>query len=151
MVKLTNICGREAFLFREKKFNISHSGSFITVTFSDTEIGLDIEKCANFDISAIIDFLHVQEKKFTIDANNSCDAFFKVWTRKEAYIKAKGIGIIEGLNHENCLESSAGIEEKRFLTSLPIAADYKLAVYSQIPNSQINQLELDPLYFITNE
>lgn len=130
-----------------KKFNISHSGSFVTVVFSEKEIGLDIEKCADFDIASVIDYFHLQEKKFIVDADNSRDAFFTVWTRKEAYLKAKGVGIIEGLNHENCLESSVGIEEKWFLTSLPIAADYKLAVCSQIQNSQINQLELDPTIF----
>jgi 4'-phosphopantetheinyl transferase len=133
------------------KFNISHSGSFVTVAFSDKEIGIDIEKYAEFDVSAVADYLHLQEKKFIVDSNNSCDAFFTVWTRKEAYLKAKGIGIIEGLNNENCLESSIGLEEKWFLTSLPIVADYKLALCSQIPNSQINQLELDPATLFYNE
>jgi 4'-phosphopantetheinyl transferase len=141
--------GGKPFYSGGKKFNISHSGSFVTVAFSDKEIGLDIEKCADFDISAVFEYLHVQEKKFIVDSNNSCDAFFTVWTRKEAYLKAKGIGIVEGLNHENCLEPSIGFEEKWFLTSLSIVEDYKLALCSQILNSQINQLELDPTIFFS--
>lgn len=130
-----------------KKFNISHSGSFVTVAFSDKEIGIDIEKCSDFDVSMVLDYLHIQEKKFIVNATDSRDAFFTVWTRKEAYLKAKGIGITEGLNHENCLESSIGFEDKWFVSSLSIATDYKLALCSQIPNVQINKLELDPTLF----
>jgi 4'-phosphopantetheinyl transferase len=139
--------GGKPFYSGEKKFNISHSGSLVTVAFSDNEIGLDIEKCVDFDITGVIDYLHDQEKKFITDANNSSDAFFTVWTRKEAYLKAKGVGIVEGLNHENCLESSIGFEKKWFLTSLSIVEHYKLAICSQTPNSQINQLKLDPTEF----
>jgi 4'-phosphopantetheinyl transferase len=134
-----------------KKFNISHSGSFVAVAFSDNEIGLDIEICTDFDITTVIDYLHVKEKKFIADSNNPCDAFFTVWTRKEAYLKAKGIGIVEGLNHENCLEPSIGLDEKWFLTSLSIIEQYKLAICSQIPNSQITQYKLDPTIFFNNE
>jgi 4'-phosphopantetheinyl transferase len=134
-----------------KKFNISHSGSIVAVAFSDNEIGLDIEKCADFDTTAVLEYFHAEEKKFIADSTNPGDAFFTVWTRKEAYLKAKGIGIVEGLNHENCLESSIGLEEKWFLTSLSIVEDYKIALCSQIPNSQINQLKLDPTIFIYNE
>jgi 4'-phosphopantetheinyl transferase len=141
--------GGKPFYTGGKKFNISHSGSFVTVAFSDGEIGLDIEKCTDFDITAVVDYLHVHEKKFIADSNNPSDAFFTVWTRKEAYLKAKGVGIIEGLNHENCLESSIGFEERWFLTSLSFVEHYKLAVCSQIPNSQINQLELDPTIFFS--
>lgn len=139
--------GGKPFYSGGKKFNISHSGSFVTVAFSDNEIGLDIEKCVDFDIDAIVDNLHEQEKKFIADADNTSDAFFTVWTRKEAYLKAKGVGIIEGLNHENCLEPSIGFEEKWFLTSLSIVENYKVALCSQIINSQINHLELDPTIF----
>jgi 4'-phosphopantetheinyl transferase len=141
--------GGKPFYSGGKKFNISHSGSFVTVAFSDKEIGLDIERCTDFDIAAAIDYLHVQEQKFITDANNSSDAFFTVWTRKEAYLKAKGVGIVEGLNHENCLEPSIGFEEKWFLTSLSIIEHYKLAICSQIPDSQINQLKLDPNTFFS--
>ncbi|MCC9019513.1 MULTISPECIES: 4'-phosphopantetheinyl transferase superfamily protein [Flavobacterium] len=139
--------GGKPFYSGGKKFNISHSGSFVTVAFSDKEIGIDIEKCSDFDISTVLDYLHVQEKEFILDANDSSDAFFTVWTRKEAYLKAKGIGIVEGLHHENCLEPSIGFENKWFTTSLSIAANYKLALCSQIPNIQINKLELDPTLF----
>ena len=139
--------GGKPFYSGGKKFNISHSGSFVTVAFSDNEIGLDIEKCVDFDIDAVVDNLHVQEQKFIADADNSSDAFFTVWTRKEAYLKAKGVGIIQGLNHENCLEPSIGFEEKWFLTSLSIVENYKVALCSQKPNSRINQLELDPAIF----
>jgi len=139
--------GGKPFYSGGKKFNISHSGSFVTVAFSDYEIGLDIEECVDFDIDAIIDNLHEQEMKFIAGADNSSDAFFTVWTRKEAYLKAKGVGIIEGLNHDNCLESSIGFEEKWYLTSLSIVENYKVALCSQKINSHINQLEIDPTIF----
>jgi 4'-phosphopantetheinyl transferase len=133
-----------------KKFSISHSGCLVAVAFCDTEIGIDIEKCANIDIPAMIDYFHIQEKKFITDSDDTRDAFFTVWTRKEAYLKAKGIGIVEGLNRENCLEPSIGIKDRWFLRSLSIANHYKLAVCSQIRNIELNQLQLHPTILLSS-
>lgn len=126
-----------------KEFNISHSGDFVAVAFSDEKVGLDIEKCTEFDIDAITDYLHEDEKKYIHAAKNVSDAFFTVWTRKEAYLKAKGIGIVQGLNKENCLQYCVETSEKWFLTSLAMIPNYKLAICSKTKQVNIEKRELN--------
>ncbi|MFT5822320.1 MAG: 4'-phosphopantetheinyl transferase [Crocinitomix sp.] len=126
-----------------KEFNISHSGDFVAVAFSDEKVGIDIEKCAEFDIDAITDYLHVDEKKYIHASKNVSDAFFTVWTRKEAYLKARGIGIVQGLNNENCLQSCIETSETWFLTSLALIPNYKLALCSKMAQTNIEKRELN--------
>jgi 4'-phosphopantetheinyl transferase len=131
-----------------KRFNISHSGNVAAVAFSEFEVGIDIEKCVHIDITPLIAFLHEEERGYINDFGNSSDAFYRVWTRKEAYLKAKGIGIVEGLNIENCLQDNLGYDNEWFLTSLPIVPNYELAVCSQISTPTINILKLEASNFL---
>lgn len=131
-----------------KKFNISHSGDYVLAAFSDEEIGVDIEQLGEIDTAAIADFLHPLETKFIEEATDSQDAFYKVWTRKEAYLKARGIGIVQGLNRENCLEPYVDHEETWFLTCLNFLPKYKLALCTQTPNSSVAKLKLESSKFL---
>lgn len=139
--------GKPYYNNRSKKFSISHSGNYVAVAFSDQEIGTDMEMLTNFDIMSAISYLHPREAECIESALNSEDAFFKVWTRKEAYLKAIGRGILDGLNNENCLQDEITHEEKWYLHSLSLISDYQIALCTQIPNCQINTRELFPLEF----
>jgi 4'-phosphopantetheinyl transferase len=130
-----------------KKFSISHSGDFVAVAFSDREIGTDIERITNFDITTVLSYLHPDEVEYIESASNSGDLFFKIWTRKEAYLKAIGKGIIDGLNNENCLQDQLTHKEKWYLRSLSLISNYQIALCTQIPNCQINTRELFPVEF----
>ena len=130
-----------------KKFSISHSGDYVTVAFSDQEIGTDIEKLTNFDIMTVLSYLHPKEAECIENTSYSEDAFFKIWTRKEAYLKAIGRGIIDGLSNENCLLDELTYKEKWYLHSLPLFSNYKMAICTQIPNCQISTRELFTVEF----
>lgn len=77
-------------------FNISHSGNMAACVFSDKEIGLDIEKVDVPDFK-------VAEKYFTENEKNYIQlhpspvlknqAFYKIWTLKESFVKATGKGL----------------------------------------------------------
>jgi 4'-phosphopantetheinyl transferase len=129
------------------KFNISHSEDYVTVAFSDMEIGNDIEKVTDFDITAVASYLHPLETKYIENASSSENAFFKVWTRKEAYLKAIGKGIIDGLNNENCLQDELIHKGKWYIYSLSIISKYKMALCTQNSGCQINIRELFPNEF----
>jgi 4'-phosphopantetheinyl transferase len=130
-----------------KKFSISHSGNYVIVAFSDQETGADIERLANFDIMSVLSYLHPKEKEYIENASDSENAFFKIWTRKEAYLKAIGKGIIDGLNNENCLQDQLTQKEKWYLHSISIISNYQIALCTKIPNCQINIHELFPVEF----
>ena len=79
-------------------FNVSHSGNFSVIGFfKGAEIGVDIEECKNdFDVLEIAqNFFSKKEIEALnqIPENQRERAFFRCWTRKEAFIKAEGSGL----------------------------------------------------------
>jgi 4'-phosphopantetheinyl transferase len=81
------------------KFNYSHSGDYIIYAFTtDNEIGVDIEEIK--DISEIDELsrTHFSDEELSIyfeleNPDEKKQLFYKIWTRKEALLKAEGSGI----------------------------------------------------------
>ncbi|HWY21016.1 MAG TPA: 4'-phosphopantetheinyl transferase superfamily protein [Candidatus Acidoferrum sp.] len=79
-------------------FNLSHSGETALFAFTrGREIGVDVEQLRHdFDLEAIARrFFSLQERNqlAALPADEKIEAFFRCWTRKEAYIKATGDGL----------------------------------------------------------
>jgi 4'-phosphopantetheinyl transferase len=80
------------------QFNISHSRDLILLAFArDLEVGVDIEfvreDLANQEIAERF-FSRVEIDDLTsLPKSLQIAAFFACWTRKEAFIKAKGMGL----------------------------------------------------------
>ncbi|WOD43237.1 4'-phosphopantetheinyl transferase family protein [Hwangdonia lutea] len=80
------------------KFNISHSGDLIVLSFvKEFDIGVDIEKVkADFDIFEIAaNFFSDLEIKTLkkVPKDKQVEYFYRCWTRKESFIKAKAMGL----------------------------------------------------------
>jgi 4'-phosphopantetheinyl transferase len=88
-----------------KSFNISHSGNFVVLCFSDDSlVGIDIEKKDyTVDIESLCSFFCDTEIRMIKQASNKIDFFYNIWVRKEAVLKAIGIGIVDGLNKFHCI------------------------------------------------
>ncbi len=98
-------------------FNVSHSGGVALMAFTRVrEIGVDIEHLRpDVDLESIAGrfFSAEEQKQFSaLSAEDKGEAFFRCWTRKEAYIKATGDGLSLPLNQfdvaltptrDNCL------------------------------------------------
>lgn len=85
------------------RFNVSHSGEQVLYGISwGREIGVDIERVRPFKTARqIVDkyFSDYERKEFYCVPDQLKDeAFFACWTRKEAYIKAQGMGLSLPLN-----------------------------------------------------
>jgi 4'-phosphopantetheinyl transferase len=79
-------------------FNVSHSGGIALLAFTRRrEIGVDVEEVRrDFDVEAIAQRFfsaHEQKQLATLPNEKKFEAFFRCWTRKEAYIKATGEGL----------------------------------------------------------
>lgn len=84
-------------------FNISHSKDLIALIISDKECGIDIEyinQDAPLNISNKI--LSDNELNIYNKEDNKILYLFKVWTIKEAYYKALGVGISLSKLKEEC-------------------------------------------------
>ncbi len=83
-------------------FSISHSGEIVVFCHSISEVGIDIEKTIDQNYVELTKYFHDKEQQFIFDAQNIQEAFFEVWVKKEAFLKAIGVGIVDGLKI-NCL------------------------------------------------
>jgi 4'-phosphopantetheinyl transferase len=83
-------------------FNISHSGDYVVFCHDTSLIGVDIEIMQDIDIQSLLSFLHPEERVFIEESKNTKFAFYNIWVKKEAFLKAVGIGITKGLHLHNC-------------------------------------------------
>ncbi|MBL8756608.1 MAG: 4'-phosphopantetheinyl transferase superfamily protein, partial [Planctomycetes bacterium] len=78
-------------------FNLSHSGKLAVVGIAAIELGLDLEKVRHLESLTEIARKHFSTTEFAaLDALQGEArelAFYRCWTRKEAYIKALGEGL----------------------------------------------------------
>lgn len=85
------------------QFNISHSRDLILIAITvEDSIGIDIEyNCKKLLIENLSEAIFSPlEKKFFATLNSQQEkkeAFLRCWTRKEAYLKAIGIGLVDDL------------------------------------------------------
>lgn len=80
------------------QFNVSHSGARALLAFSlDRDVGVDVERIRpnlDHDVLAQRYFSPAEQKALVaLPLPERCAAFFRCWTRKEAYIKAHGAGL----------------------------------------------------------
>jgi 4'-phosphopantetheinyl transferase len=87
---------------RPLHFNVSHSGDLALIAITRRgEVGVDVER-----VRSLPSYLEMAARYFTpgetaalfsLPAGLSEEAFFHVWTRKEAFLKALGLGLSHGL------------------------------------------------------
>lgn len=92
--------GKPRLVFPETvlEFNLAHSGRFAAYAFAvGCELGVDIEEVrqGGDQESLVRRFFSREEREewLGLDPSQRAEAFFRCWTRKEAYIKALGDGL----------------------------------------------------------
>ncbi len=94
----TNQYGKPALHDHKLEFNLSHSGEFALIAVShDRKVGVDVERVRQGISSQVIAQQYFSKSEFTelqtLPLEQREVAFFTCWTRKEAYIKAQGLGL----------------------------------------------------------
>ena len=74
-------------------FSITHSGDLVMVAFSEEEIGADLEIERQLDSVALASRFFSDQEALLIKDKNDTETFFKLWTCREAAIKADGRGM----------------------------------------------------------
>ncbi|MCC5937071.1 MAG: 4'-phosphopantetheinyl transferase superfamily protein [Lunatimonas sp.] len=89
------LCGNQ-----RVNFNLSYSGRVVLIALADFPIGVDIERInPTFAYQDIVGhYFSPEESRYISNARDSADAFFLLWTRKEAVLKAVGIGLVDDLH-----------------------------------------------------
>lgn len=102
------------------QFNLSHSGDrWLLAVSRDCELGVDIEHCRPLDdMGAMVRRFFAPGERVAIAAlpeSQRHDAFYRVWTRKEAVMKATGQGMALALD---AFEVSTAATDPRLLSHL---------------------------------
>ena len=87
----------------ELAFNLSHSADRLMIALGwNCRLGVDIEICKQrINLSGLVDKCFAEEEAAywtNLPEIQKNQAFYRFWTRKEAFVKATGYGIALGLN-----------------------------------------------------
>lgn len=77
------------------QFSLSHSGDMALCAVSPRTVGCDIEAPRAYPPEIARRFFHKAEREwlFSHEEEEQCAAFFRIWTCKESFIKALGLGL----------------------------------------------------------
>nr|WP_159065816.1 4'-phosphopantetheinyl transferase superfamily protein [Gorillibacterium timonense] len=81
---------------RSIHFNLSHSGDWVVAVMGSQPVGIDVEQMKEMDYHSIArSFFAIDEYNDLLEqpANKQLDYFYSLWTRKESYIKQRGLGL----------------------------------------------------------
>ncbi len=93
-------------------FSIAHTDTLAVCAFSDKPIGVDAEKIRCVEYKKSFPFFTNNELNL-VNSSNEKDCFLKLWTRKEAYVKAIG----GTMSQNGGVDVSVDIQGYRFETS----------------------------------
>ena len=125
-------------------FNLSHSAGLSVVALSgESEIGVDIEKSDpefDFELIAGAHFSKAENRFIDAPVAGSRERFYRLWTRKEALLKAIGTGIGENLD----VEVYGQVNNHQLTDSFPELQDaiYYINTF-EFPNNRVISIATD--------
>lgn len=77
------------------QFNLSHSGNLVICAVSNETVGCDVEQIGNYHEGVVRRFFSEKEKTYLENTEESKreQAFFRIWTARESYMKLTGEGM----------------------------------------------------------
>lgn len=87
-------------------FNVSHSGDYAVLAIGTNPIGIDIEHVdLNYNFHNTLSYVFNEDEiHFINNSDQKVRAFYNLWTRKEAFVKALGKGIDDNFSKIPCLD-----------------------------------------------
>jgi phosphopantetheinyl transferase len=76
-------------------FNLSHSEDIILCGYSNNSIGIDLEVHKKRNLSELSEHWFHREEQQYLGAQPHSKQFYQLWTKKEAWIKMKGLSVWE--------------------------------------------------------
>ena len=135
-------------------FNVTHAGDYAIIAIANSSIGVDIEYVnKDFDYNEILpSVFNKSEIDEVFNSNDIQRTFYKLWTRKEAIVKATGKGIddhfseivsLDGYHHmrSELLGNIKGLQ----VSSFELNEDYIGAVAFSCPSEYSGKLLFYPI------
>lgn len=125
----------------EIHFNLSHGDGIAACIINDRECGIDCERIREFSPNILKRVFSGQEQEFfgSVPDDEKNAAFFRIWTLKEAYIKAIGMGLSFPMNKAEFILSDNGfstcIKDYKFRQYI-IRGEFVVSVCTAIDESE---------------
>jgi len=122
------------------QFNVSHSEQLGMFAFTTgKELGIDVELIQEIpNLNQIVDICFSEFEKdwfYKSDPNQQKELFYKVWTGKEAFIKAIGTGLSFPLNEiEFIINTNKTIELQRVHGDQSYWGKWNIYTFNPLPN-----------------
>lgn len=122
-------------------FNISHSGSYVVCAISiEHKVGIDVEEIRKIPLQDFDREFSRNEMKAIYSAINPMREFYRLWTQKEAFLKAIGTGLNVPLNLVSVVDGLIFWEKKKWFLAeigLPDKTEYVSHVCVDLRESEI--------------
>lgn len=114
------------------EYNTSHSGQFVVCAIGNHPVGVDIEQILNIDLSISEKIFETTEYEAFQQINDveKLEYFYLMWTLKESFIKAKGLGLYMELDSFN----------------ISIANENNIYCFHQGDKYYFKEYKIDPFY-----
>lgn len=136
-------------MFKDKPiyFNLSHSNGLLVCVIGLDEVGVDVERICPVDFKIMKHIFRMEEIDYVLEAKTLFEKesrFFYIWTRKEAFLKAIGMGFYKDpLSFQVPIKEDKTKNEYNYYT-FNLYSEYKVSVVVRNNNST-------PIQFIFQE
>lgn len=141
-------------------FNLTHAGDYVAAVFAPCDVGIDIEQICKAKLKVAKRFFTEAENRYLMafdsetslvgmsegavqDITAQDAAFFRMWTRKESYIKAVGEGMHLPLADFSVLEEQIRGRDAYYLRTWEVPEGYAVSVCAKERiDTDISRVEL---------
>ena len=135
--------GRPVFAEREDMFfSLSHSGRYALCAVSDRDVGADVQKIKPVHLS-VARRLHFRERDWLAEQPppEQNRAFFRIWARKEAWVKAVSRDRLLRLDQEDVMHDVPGW----FFREYDLEGDHLAALCARETPPELTAVGIDEL------
>lgn len=95
-------------------FNVSHSGTIAACAVASEPVGIDVEECQPYD-EGVARLCFTDDELVWLHKQDDADqAFVRLWTRKESYLKLLGCGLSKPANSFSAIPGTLPETDVRF-------------------------------------
>ena len=137
-------------------YNLSHSGEWVVLGYSDNEVGIDIEQVCMTEGRKQVAAMSFspKEQKYIFEATGKGEdalRFSRVWTAKESYLKYLGTGLSKCMSsfmvdvHSGCVRDDSHPDEDIRINSLFLSKGYCISACGKYSGMVINIVKVEEL------
>lgn len=98
--------------------NLSHAGEYVACAIADSPVGVDIQDNRGVREKILAKYYCKDEREYVNEGTNEerAERFYRIWCRKEAYIKYTGRGLAQDISSFSVLKEPEGVRfcERQF-------------------------------------